>query len=60
MAKKRILVNGVEYDSVQEAPSGAITLSSSKHPNVFVTSLEELSTQYGAKQAWAVKLALNR
>lgn len=51
-------VNGVEYDSVVEDCTGQITLSSSKHEQTFVTTLEELRTQYGVKQAYFVLRAL--
>jgi hypothetical protein len=59
MAKvKAVVVNGVEYNDVREGPDGAVVLSSSKHPGVLTTSLEELSEQYGVKTAYFVKVAL--
>ena len=56
MAEHR--VTGAQYDSVIEDVQGNITLSSSKHAEVFLTLLEELQTQYGGKTAYFVKVAL--
>lgn len=55
----RFTVNGVEYDSVQEDREGAVFLSSSRHPQTFLTTMEELQTQYGVKTAFFVQQALN-
>jgi hypothetical protein len=60
MRKQRVTVNGTEYDSVVENPQGQITLSSSRHSQRFVTTMEELQTQYGVKTAYFVKEALGR
>jgi hypothetical protein len=58
MRKTKVTVNGTEYDHVVEDPHGRVHLSSSKHPDKFITSLEELQTQYGVKTAYFVKMAL--
>ncbi len=59
VAKTKVTVNGTEYDSVVEDVQGVVTLSSSKHEQVFVTTLQELQTQYGVKTAYFVKAALD-
>lgn len=58
MSRQRVTVNGTVYDSVVEDRKGQITLSSSKHEQTFITTLEELKTQYGVKQAYFVLRAL--
>lgn len=58
MSRVRVAVNGTEYTSVVEGLDGQITLSSSKHDKVFVTTLYELQTQYGVKTAYFVQQAL--
>jgi hypothetical protein len=58
--KTKVVVNGVEYDDVREAVDDKVVLSSSKHDGILVTSLEELSTEYGVKTAYFVKVALGR
>lgn len=57
---KPVFVNGTLYDKVVEDAKGKITLASSKHSNVFITTLEELNEQYGFRQAYAVIVALGR
>lgn len=54
----KIMVNGTEYTKVEEKPSGEIVLTSTKHPIVMRTTMEELATQYGRRTAYGVQRAL--
>ena len=51
---KEFVVNGTAYTKAAGTVEGAVTLSSSKHATVFVTTIDELRTQYGRKQAFFV------
>lgn len=48
-------VNGVLYNRVREdATTGQLTLSSTKHPAILTTSMDELKTYYGRRTAYEV------
>lgn len=60
MAKQVALVNGIEFNVVEELPEDKLKLSSTKHTDTFTTSFDELNAHFGVKTAYSVKLLLNR
>jgi len=56
----KVPVNGTLYDKIAyDATTRQITLSSTKHSGSFVTTMSELSEQYGRRTAYLVAQALN-
>lgn len=54
-------VNGVAYNRVSvDRTTGQLTLTSTKHPAVLVTTMDELRTYYGRRTAYEVEVLLRR